>query len=263
MLIIQIYIHHVLVILIPVEVVGEEGALCALYADGTLYGSAYTDANGFVTISTPTLPPTQDVILTVTAFNALPYIETLYVDADSDGIPVCLDNCLGLSNPLQLDTDSNGPDGVGDDCDNCPNNNNPDQLDTDGDGIGNVCDICEGFDDNYDSDGIPDSCDNCLATYNPSQLDSDADGFGDVCECMPPIRGNINYSVDDLIDISDLLYLVAYFFNGGAPPQSFEEANVDCSTATDYKETIDISDIILLQAYMFGGGDPPENCECP
>ena len=29
-----------------VEVVGVEGALCALYATGTLYGSAYTDVNG-------------------------------------------------------------------------------------------------------------------------------------------------------------------------------------------------------------------------
>lgn len=58
------------------------------------------------------------------------------VDEDLDGIPDCIDNCVGLANPLQTDLDG---DGIGDACDNCPWIANPDQLDTDNDGIGDVC----------------------------------------------------------------------------------------------------------------------------
>ncbi|HEQ99713.1 MAG TPA: hypothetical protein ENO22_10280 [candidate division Zixibacteria bacterium] len=53
-----------------VEVVGVEGALCALYADGVLYGSAYTGADGMATINlNQFLPIGSDVTLTVTAYN--------------------------------------------------------------------------------------------------------------------------------------------------------------------------------------------------
>ncbi len=58
------------------------------------------------------------------------------VDEDLDGTPDCIDNCVGLANPLQTDLDG---DGIGDACDNCPWIANPDQLDTDNDGIGDVC----------------------------------------------------------------------------------------------------------------------------
>jgi hypothetical protein len=60
-------------------------------------------------------------------------------DADSDGIPQCVDNCRTTSNPLQTDSDG---DRVGDACDNCVAVPNSDQADTDGDGIGDACDPC-------------------------------------------------------------------------------------------------------------------------
>lgn len=49
------------------------------------------------------------------------------------------DNCPGLPNPSQQDTDG---DTVGDACDNCPGDANADQADGDGDGLGDVCDAC-------------------------------------------------------------------------------------------------------------------------
>ncbi len=55
---------------VQVEVVGVENALCALYYDGVIYGTGYTDATGFADIAlTQSLPIGQSVTLTVTAFN--------------------------------------------------------------------------------------------------------------------------------------------------------------------------------------------------
>ena len=60
----------------------------------------------------------------------------LFGDADADGILDDEDNCPGISNPDQENSDT---DLHGDSCDNCPFNYNPGQEDTDGDGIGDVC----------------------------------------------------------------------------------------------------------------------------
>ncbi len=63
-----------------VEAVGVEGALCALYYDGVLYGSALTDASGAAAISiSGTLGGGDNLVLTVTSFNAMPYFGTVTV----------------------------------------------------------------------------------------------------------------------------------------------------------------------------------------
>lgn len=63
-----------------VTVAGVEGALCALYYDGVLYGSAMTDASGDATISIGTALTEGDaLVLTVTSFNAMPYFGTVTV----------------------------------------------------------------------------------------------------------------------------------------------------------------------------------------
>ncbi len=72
--------------------------------------------------------------------------------------------------------------------------------------------------------------------------------------CCIGDRGNVDGSVDDNVDISDLVALVDYMFGGGAAPPCPEEANIDG------EGEIDISDLVALVAYMFQGGDPPAPC---
>ncbi|WP_296381925.1 choice-of-anchor B family protein [Winogradskyella sp.] len=77
-------------------------------------------------------------------------VERPNTDIDGDTIINALDNCAGVINT--------------------------DQLDTDNDGFGDVCD------DDDDNDGILDENDNCPLTANPDQEDGDNDGLGDVCD---------------------------------------------------------------------------------
>jgi hypothetical protein len=60
------------------------------------------------------------------------------------------------------------------------------------------------------------------------------------------------------INISDLVYLVAYLFEGGPQPPCIEEGNVDGSS--DSGAPIDIVDITYFVEYMFAGGPPPPPC---
>jgi len=82
-----------------VTVSGVEDALCALCYDGTLYGSAFTDAGGNATIPIVEAPPVGvDLTLTVTAFNAMPYFGSvtaaeLYVP-EIDATPTAYDVVL-------------------------------------------------------------------------------------------------------------------------------------------------------------------------
>jgi len=61
-----------------VTVAGVQGALAALYLDGTLYGSALTGPSGVATIDILSpLPENEDITVTVTSFNALTHIGTV------------------------------------------------------------------------------------------------------------------------------------------------------------------------------------------
>ncbi|MBT8439406.1 MAG: thrombospondin type 3 repeat-containing protein, partial [Gammaproteobacteria bacterium] len=72
------------------------------------------------------------------------------IDTDADSVDDALDNCPGISNPLQRDDDS---DGIGNLCDNCLTLSNTDQRDTNNDGYGNRCDA------DLDNDGIVNAAD--------------------------------------------------------------------------------------------------------
>ncbi len=66
-----------------VDVVGVDGALCALYYNGTLYGSAYTDGSGHVDIPiNQTLPVGETITLTVTAYNKQTVVDDVLVTSD-------------------------------------------------------------------------------------------------------------------------------------------------------------------------------------
>ncbi|MCK4511526.1 T9SS type A sorting domain-containing protein, partial [bacterium] len=59
---------------------GVEGALCALSYDGVSYGAAFTDAGGTATINIDgVLPANEDIVVTVTSFNAIPHFGSVQV----------------------------------------------------------------------------------------------------------------------------------------------------------------------------------------
>ncbi|MEW5923562.1 MAG: C25 family cysteine peptidase, partial [Candidatus Zixiibacteriota bacterium] len=67
---------------LQVEVVGVEGALCALYNNGILYGSGYTGSDGIAPIEFfQELPVGEVLTLTVTSYNTMPYFGTITIIA--------------------------------------------------------------------------------------------------------------------------------------------------------------------------------------
>lgn len=177
-------------------------------------------------------------------------------DVDTDAVPDACDNCPGIYNPDQADSDG---DSFGDACDNCPGIANADQLDGDFDGVGDVCDNCPTVANvdqvDADADGVGDACDNCPQDPNPDQADSDGNGIGDVCDaCCVGVRGNTDGDAQDLVNISDMTYLVSHLFSAGDAPPCFEEGDVTAD------EAINISDMTYLVAYLFSGGAAPAEC---
>jgi hypothetical protein len=74
------------------------------------------------------------------------------------------------------------------------------------------------------------------------------------CSACDWIVGDANGS--GAIDIDDVVYLIAYIFQGGpAPVPEPEAGDANCSGA------VDIDDVVYLIAYIFQGGPPPP-CEC-
>lgn len=135
------------------------------------------------------LAPTDNITGLEVVLNACPIPVALDVP-DFDGVGAC-DNCPGIFNPDQQDSDG---DAVGDACDPC--------TDVDGDGFGspgfaaNLCpaDLCPftpGPNGDIDGDGVGDVCDNCVPIANASQTDTDFDGVGDPCDSCPHIAGGV------------------------------------------------------------------------
>lgn len=69
----------------------------------------------------------------------------------------------------------------------------------------------------------------------------------------------IEYTAGDadgngFVNISDVIYLIAYIFGGGPAPSPMAAGDADCSG------TVNISDASFLVAFIFGDGSPPVLC---
>jgi len=104
--------------------------------------------------------------------------------------------------------------------------------------------------EDIDQDGLANGSDNCPGDYNPGQSDANGDGIGDACCCT--LRGDADGS--GACNVSDLTYLVAFLFQGGAgaacPAEMDNEASGD----------VTVSDLTYLVAYLFQGGPDPVPC---
>jgi Thrombospondin type 3 repeat len=115
----------------------------------------------------------------------VPLVETPR-DADGDGVADAGDNCPGVANPDQANTNGAGRgdacdpdddnDRVLDEDDNCPAVANPGQENANGAGRGDACDPDD------DNDTVVDEEDNCPAVANSGQEDADGDAIGDACD---------------------------------------------------------------------------------
>jgi hypothetical protein len=95
--------------------------------------------------------------------------------------------------------------------------------------------------------------DNCPDVNNPGQEDTDGDGIGDACEGI--VCGDANG--DFTVNVGDAVFLIAYVFKGGPPPDPVcrGDANGDGDT--------NVGDAVYLIAYVFKGGPPPVEQCCP
>jgi hypothetical protein len=74
--------------------------------------------------------------------------------------------------------------------------------------------------------------------------------------CCQGRRGNVNYDVSDLVNISDITYLVKYLFRSGPAPVCPQESNAN----GDAGGAVNISDITFLVKYLFRSGAQPPLC---
>jgi len=129
-------------------------------------------------------------------------------DPDGDGAAYLADNCLGVANPDQLDTDNDGMGNACDDDDDGDGFSDTDEAiagsdpldpDTDNDGLLDGDDPYPLLTDG-DGDGFDDGVDNCPAIAN-DQSDYDTDGEGDLCDT--DIDGDSISNADELLAGTD------------------------------------------------------------
>jgi hypothetical protein len=96
------------------------------------------------------------------------------------------------------------------------------------------------------------------ATYNPSGAPCPHWRYNRAMDntCFPIVGVCGDSDGSGVVDIDDVIHLIAYIFSGGPPPVTAIGGDPDCSLATD------IDDAVYLISFLFSGG--PEPCaDCP
>ncbi|MGE4618647.1 MAG: HYR domain-containing protein [Planctomycetota bacterium] len=161
-------------------------------------------------------------------------------DCNATGIP---DSCE-ISNGSAADCDGNS---IPDTCElidgslsDCNQNNIPDS-----------CEIAEGFAEDCNGNGVPDSCDLISGTAT----DFDGDGIPDACQ-VNFRRGDGNG--DGIVNIADGVFLLVNLFAGGV------DSTCDDAADSNDDGSIDVSDVITILGFQFNGTNPPpapfDNC---
>jgi hypothetical protein len=83
-----------------------------------------------------------------------------------------------------------------------------------------------------------------------------SDGVETVTTALDSIYMELPYVPGDAdgsgaVDIDDVVYLIAYIFTEGPPPDPMAAGDADCSGS------VDIDDVVYLIDYIFGDGPPP------
>jgi len=233
-------------------------------------GALFSPNDSGQTVLGPSTTPSSDSYagptgITITTLEQNPEYMTIRVqmpDDDHDGTPDLMDNCIGISNPEQVDLDG---DGLGDDCDNCAAVANPEQEDTDLDGVGDQCDNClmavNPVQANADADSLGDACDNCPNHDNPGQEDNDQDAIGDACdECdCHAVWGDVNH--DEEINPVDVVVMVSFVYKGldaRVPPPvcPYENGDWNCDSAVNPVDVVWMVNFV----YRDSGAGPCEPC---
>lgn len=108
-------------------------------------------------------------------------------------------------------------------------------------------------------DGYSTTYDSYLPHFNAEEFEYDPiTQNGIMTVPLPPCcvndRGNVDNDPEDIVDVSDLVFLIDYQFHNGDEPVCFDEADLDLN------EIIDVSDLVFMVDYQFRGGTPPPSC---
>ena len=221
----------------------DQGELIGLLADTTidtlLYVCVRSDDTGCVVWQQVNTPPYDRMVIDTTLY---PYLDTSYFDLPP-GLITVLPNCTPIQSPGDVNLD-----GVASEADYAAlqlyiNGGGPPASthngDLNGDSCINVSDLAilsRYLEYGPDSVTIAD-----CAIYGPTRC------------CCVGTRGNVTADAQDLVDLSDLSFLVNYLTAGGILPCP-KEADWNASGLTD------LTDLSALVAYLTGAGGTAQSC---